>query len=82
MPSARSGARPADAEYNKLVDGIHIGPRVGSCGSAAYNVNGYLRRTSPPIRTGPISSSSAASLESEPAVRPQYFRVTECCWEL
>ncbi len=25
-----------DAEYNRIVDGLHIGPRVGSCGSAAY----------------------------------------------
>jgi len=33
----RHGAAPSlPAEYNKLVDGLHIGPRVGSCGSAAY----------------------------------------------
>jgi serine phosphatase RsbU (regulator of sigma subunit) len=33
----RHGAAPSlPAEYNKLVDGIHIGPHVGSCGSAAY----------------------------------------------
>jgi PAS domain S-box-containing protein len=33
----RHGAAPSlPEEYNKLVDGIHIGPRVGSCGSAAY----------------------------------------------
>ena len=33
----RHGAAPSlPAEYNKLVDGIRIGPRVGSCGSAAY----------------------------------------------
>jgi serine phosphatase RsbU (regulator of sigma subunit) len=24
------------AEYNRIVDGVHIGPCVGSCGSAAY----------------------------------------------
>jgi len=31
------GAAPSlPAEYNKLIDGIRIGPRVGSCGSAAY----------------------------------------------
>jgi len=33
----RHGAAPSlPEEYNKLVDGIRIGPRVGSCGSAAY----------------------------------------------
>src|SRR5246127_4305785 len=33
----RHGAAPSlPGEYNKLVDGIGIGPRVGSCGSAAY----------------------------------------------
>ena len=33
----RHGAAPSlPAEYNKLVDGIRIGPRAGSCGSAAY----------------------------------------------
>jgi len=33
----RHGAAPSlPEEYNKLVDGIHIGPCVGSCGSAAY----------------------------------------------
>src|SRR5262249_49231732 len=31
------GAAPSlPAEYNKIVDGIRIGPRMGSCGSAAY----------------------------------------------
>jgi PAS domain S-box-containing protein len=33
----RHGAAPSmSAEYNRIVDGIHIGPCVGSCGSAAY----------------------------------------------
>ena len=33
----RHGAAPSmPAEYNRIVDGMHIGPRVGSCGSAAY----------------------------------------------
>src|SRR5215468_899508 len=33
----RHGAAPSmPDEYNRIVDGIHIGPRVGSCGSAAY----------------------------------------------
>jgi PAS domain S-box-containing protein len=33
----REGAAPSlPAEYNQLVDGIGIGPLVGSCGSAAY----------------------------------------------
>ena len=33
----RHGAAPSlPDEYNRLVDGIRIGPRVGSCGSAAY----------------------------------------------
>src|SRR5215510_3591880 len=33
----RHGAAPSmPAEYNRIVDGIGIGPRVGSCGSAAY----------------------------------------------
>ena len=33
----RHGAAPSlPEEYNKLVDGIRIGPCVGSCGSAAY----------------------------------------------
>jgi PAS domain S-box-containing protein len=33
----REGAAPGlPAEYNSIVDGIRIGPRVGSCGSAAY----------------------------------------------
>ena len=33
----RHGAAPSmPAEYNQIVDGVHIGPRVGSCGSAAY----------------------------------------------
>lgn len=33
----RHGAAPSlPAEYNQLVDGIGIGPLVGSCGSAAY----------------------------------------------
>src|SRR6188472_491827 len=33
----RHGAAPSmPAEYNRIVDGVHIGPRVGSCGSAAY----------------------------------------------
>src|SRR6476469_9065895 len=31
------GAAPSmPAEYNRIVDGVHIGPCVGSCGSAAY----------------------------------------------
>src|SRR6476469_5562364 len=31
------GAAPSmPAEYNRTVDGLHIGPCVGSCGSAAY----------------------------------------------
>jgi PAS domain S-box-containing protein len=35
--SLRHGAAPSlPAEYNQLVDGIGIGPHVGSCGSAAY----------------------------------------------
>jgi serine phosphatase RsbU (regulator of sigma subunit) len=34
----RHGAAPGlPAKYNRIVDGIRIGPRVGSCGSAAYN---------------------------------------------
>jgi PAS domain S-box-containing protein len=33
----RHGAAPSlPEEYNRIVDGIHIGPCVGSCGSAAY----------------------------------------------
>jgi PAS domain S-box-containing protein len=33
----RHGAAPGlPAEYNRIVDGIRIGPCVGSCGSAAY----------------------------------------------
>src|SRR6478672_10716376 len=33
----RHGAAPSmPQEYNRIVDGLHIGPRVGSCGSAAY----------------------------------------------
>jgi PAS domain S-box-containing protein len=33
----RHGAAPSMPEaYNRIVDGIHIGPCVGSCGSAAY----------------------------------------------
>jgi PAS domain S-box-containing protein len=33
----RHGAAPSlPAEYNRIVDGIRIGPCVGSCGSAAY----------------------------------------------
>ena len=33
----REGAAPGLPDgYNRIVDGIHIGPRVGSCGSAAY----------------------------------------------
>ena len=33
----RHGAAPSmPAEYNRIVDGMHIGPCVGSCGSAAY----------------------------------------------
>src|SRR5215831_5924612 len=33
----RQGAAPSlPEEYNRIVDGIHIGPCVGSCGSAAY----------------------------------------------
>ena len=33
----RHGAAPSmPAEYNRIVDGLHIGPHVGSCGSAAY----------------------------------------------
>ena len=33
----REGAAPGlPAEYNRIVDGVRIGPRVGSCGSAAY----------------------------------------------
>ncbi len=33
----RHGAAPSmSAEYNRIVDGVHIGPCVGSCGSAAY----------------------------------------------
>src|SRR5262250_73573 len=33
----RHGAAPSmPEEYNRIVDGVHIGPRVGSCGSAAY----------------------------------------------
>ncbi|MFL6501537.1 MAG: GAF domain-containing SpoIIE family protein phosphatase [Candidatus Udaeobacter sp.] len=35
--SLRHGAAPSvPAEYNRIVDGVHIGPCVGSCGSAAY----------------------------------------------
>lgn len=33
----REGAAPSlPAEYNRMVDGVQIGPRVGSCGSAAF----------------------------------------------
>ena len=33
----RHGAAPSmPAEYNRIVDGVHIGPCVGSCGSAAH----------------------------------------------
>jgi PAS domain S-box-containing protein len=33
----RNGAAPSlPSAYNRLLDGTHIGPRVGSCGSAAY----------------------------------------------
>jgi PAS domain S-box-containing protein len=33
----RHGAAPGLPEgYNRIVDGVYIGPRVGSCGSAAY----------------------------------------------
>jgi PAS domain S-box-containing protein len=33
----RHGAAPSlPSAYNRLLDGTHIGPRVGSCGSAAY----------------------------------------------
>jgi PAS domain S-box-containing protein len=33
----REGAAPSlPAEYNRIVDGVQIGPRVGSCGSAAF----------------------------------------------
>jgi len=33
----REGAAPGlPKEYNHIVDGVGIGPRVGSCGSAAY----------------------------------------------
>jgi PAS domain S-box-containing protein len=33
----REGAAPGLPEdYNRIVDGVRIGPRVGSCGSAAY----------------------------------------------
>jgi PAS domain S-box-containing protein len=33
----RHGAAPSlPAEYNRIVDGVRIGPRVGSCGSVAY----------------------------------------------
>src|SRR5437016_3586470 len=33
----REGAAPSlPKEYNRTVDGVRIGPRVGSCGSAAY----------------------------------------------
>ena len=33
----RHGAAPSlSEEYNKLIDGIRIGPRVGSCGTAAH----------------------------------------------
>jgi PAS domain S-box-containing protein len=33
----REGAAPGlPAEYNRIVEGVRIGPRVGSCGSAAY----------------------------------------------
>jgi serine phosphatase RsbU (regulator of sigma subunit) len=34
----RHGAAPSLPEgYNRIVDGVYIGPRVGSCGSAAYS---------------------------------------------
>jgi PAS domain S-box-containing protein len=33
----RAGAAPGLPEgYNRIIDGVHIGPQVGSCGSAAY----------------------------------------------
>src|SRR5215467_13123174 len=33
----REGAAPGlPQEYNRIIDGVRIGPRVGSCGSAAY----------------------------------------------
>jgi PAS domain S-box-containing protein len=33
----RAGAAPSlPEEYNRIIDGVRIGPRVGSCGSAAY----------------------------------------------
>src|SRR5437762_6655859 len=33
----REGAAPGlPEEYNRIIDGVRIGPRVGSCGSAAY----------------------------------------------
>ena len=66
----REGAAPDLPEgYNRIVDGLRIGPRVGSCGSAAYKRGPVLRQISPAILIGPITSNWLQRSDLVPAVR-------------
>ena len=41
----REGAAPGlPAEYNRIVDGVRIGPGVGSCGCAVYNLESVFAK--------------------------------------
>lgn len=39
------------AEYSRLINGVHIGPKVGSCGTAAYNKSRVIVEN---IETSPL----------------------------
>ena len=65
----RHGAAPSlPAEYNHIVDGIRIGPRAGSCGSAAY--------TREPVFATNIASDPHWADYVEPAAK---FGLGACC---
>ena len=68
----RAGAAPGlPEEYNRIIDGVRIGPRVGSCGSAAYKREPVFATILPAILTGPITSSWPQISGWVPAVRRQ-----------
>ena len=79
----RHGAAPSmPEEYNRIVDGIGIGPCVGSCGSAAYKREPVFATDIASDLHGLITLNSPRSSGSALAVRRQFFPAIVRCLEL
>jgi hypothetical protein len=73
----RDGAAPSlPASYRLAIDGIKIGPRVGSCGTAAYRQQPVVLRTLPMMLVGGLRTWPAAWSPS--AGRCQFHRTMRC----